>query len=401
MKRSARNIVSMIAMIALAMGLGVGALSPAQAAPVTTNTATTAEEPPSCADVAVGEGTGECADVVAAESHSKSSASSRVVAVNGVSVTSDVTVLAYVQAKGATPKQMRAKKVRLPRAMRLLTSYDTTSGDEGWKMKWYPKGKLLVWGADGWFHDPNCYNKVKFRVKKRVPKRQIVTGKVKIVKRFSFTAAAAAKADEKVTSQAKAWCNTNSAYAYGEGRASASAYAVGRARLSGRVVVRVLARVRAAAQSDLQTRLGGRTVVQVRGDVRSSAFATATSEAKAKAVCQDVPPPPPENQAPQGDIVGPQHLFVGGTFRAKVYGSDPEDQGNVQLNYNVSGAAAIINNADYPTRCDVENTQKVCYFWIKAGNTPGEATITLTVTDSKGKTFTADPWKFPVVADEF
>ncbi|HEY1064405.1 MAG TPA: hypothetical protein VGE30_03905 [Candidatus Saccharimonadales bacterium] len=355
----------------------------------------TTDEPASCEGKDVTAGTGECADVDASESHSKSSSESKAVAVNGVKLTSKVTVLANIRANG-TPKAQQTDCYRIPRAMSLWTSYNA-EGTTGWHWKSYPKGYRFC-RINGAVRDPNCHNMVKIGVPKSRPPKNAIYGKVKFVKRLKWEAAAVAKADEKTVAVAKAWCNSVGSYAYGEGKGSAAAYAVGRARMRGFVLSKLLADVEARAQGDLQAQLGGKSVIQVRGEVRSSAFAKATSEARAIAICKDVPA---ENKPPTGEIVQfPQHLYPGGEYRAKVVGSDNEDGGNVTLTVSVTGAASIITDANHPVHEDIEGTNKVRYFWIKAGNTPGNFTITLTVTDRSGKTFTTSITK-PVVADEF
>lgn len=353
------------------------------------------QEPESCAGKDVTTGSGNCADIDAAESHSYSSSQSHAVAVNGVKLTSKVTVLARIRANG-TPKAQQTDCYRIPRAMSLWTSYNA-EGTTGWYWKSYPKGYRFC-RINSVVRDPICHNQVKIGVPKSRPPKNAIFGKVKFVKRLHWEAKAVAKVDEKSAAVAKAWCTSSSAYAYGEGRGSSSAYAIARARMKGYVLTKLLAEVEARAQGDLVAQLDGRSVTQVRGDVRAAAFAKATSEASAKAVCNEVPA---ENQPPTGEIVQfPAHLYPGGEYRVKVVGSDPEDGGNVSLSVSVTGAASVITDANHPVVEDVEGTNKVRYFWIKAGASTGNATIMLTVTDQNGKTFTASK-TFPVVADQF
>ena len=408
-----RKIATAIAFLALMCGFATITAAPATAALSASAAASETEEPPSCDDVNTDKGTGDCADVVEAESHSSSSSSSKVVAVNGVKLTSKVTVLANIKANG-TPKSQQTNCFRIKKAMSLWTSYNA-EGTTGWHWKTYPKGYRFC-KINGKVRDPKCHNQVKIGVPKSHPPKNAIKGKVKFVKVLKWEAKAVATADEKVTSAAKAWCNTSSAHADAAAKASATALAVGRASLKGRVVVKLLARVRAAAAGDLSAQLGGRSVVQVRADVRASAFAKATTDAWAKVSCSDTPPPTdacpnipgPQEPGyhcypPEGEIVQwPEHLFPGGTYRAKVVGSDVEDKGNVTLSYTVTGGASIVNNADYPTICDVEGGQRVCTFWIKAGQTAGtNATLTLVVEDTDGRKSPTYSKTWPIVADEF
>jgi len=249
-----------------------------------------AEEPPSCDGMNVDEGTGECADVVEAESHSRSSSKSRAVSVNGVSINSSVTVLARIRANGTPPAQQTNCR-RIPHAMSLWTSYNA-EGTTGWHWKFYPAGYRFC-RINGATRDPICHNKVKIGVPHNKPPKNAIRGEVKFVKRLRWHVKAVAKADEKVTSLAKAWCTTQSAYAYGEGRGSASAYAVGRGSARGSVLVKLHAKAKAQASGDLSLQLGGKSVIKVQAEVRATAFAKATSEAHAIAKCKDIAPPPP------------------------------------------------------------------------------------------------------------
>lgn len=289
-----RNFITAIAVM---IGLIVSIL--AFTAPAASATET--EEPPSCSTVQVGEGTGECADVVGSESHSSSSVESKAVSVNGVDINSSVTVLARIRANG-TPDAQQTNCFRTKKPMSLWTSYNA-EGTTGWHWKSYPKGKRFC-RINGAVRDPICHNQVKIGVPKSKPPKNAIRGEVKFVKRLSWKVEAVAKADEKVTSLAKAWCTTQSAYAYGEGKASALAYAVGRGSARGSVLVKLFAQAEQQAAGDLALQLGGRSVIQVKADVRASAFAKASSEAHAKAVCKDIEQPPTHDECP--DIPGDQ-----------------------------------------------------------------------------------------------
>jgi hypothetical protein len=257
---------------------------------------TSVEEPPTCEGVDMEVGTGDCADVVASESHSRSSSSSKVVAVNGVSLTSSVTVLANIKANG-TPKSQQTNCRRIKKAMSLWTSYNA-EGTTGWRWKFYPKWKRFCRINDV-VRDPICHNQVKFGVPRSRPPKNAIFGQVKFVKRLVWEAKATAKADEKVTSEAHAWCNTATSRGRGSGWASASAYAVGHASLSGWVRTTLLARVRATAQGDLRAKLGGKSVATIKGEVRASTFTKATTEAWALAECTQ---PPPVYDQPDVDV---------------------------------------------------------------------------------------------------
>lgn len=169
----------------------------------------------------------------------------------------------------------------------------------------------------------------------------------------------------------------------------------------------------ASAEATLWFRFRGRTQMRARGaQVRSEfelslhaqAYAKARTLAKTRAEADawcTTNQPPPADQPPNGEIVQfPAHLFVNGEFRVKVVGSDPQDGGNVNLTYTVTGQAVKVVDADHPEICDIEGVNKVCTFWIRAKGTPGDATITLTVTDSDGNTFETSK-TFPVVGDRF
>ena len=134
------------------------------------------------------------------------------------------------------------------------------------------------------------------------------------------------------------------------------------------------------ANSKLDAQLGGQTHAQVIGKVWADARGQAEAEASATAQCTDTHQTTPENRPPTGEIVQyPAHLYTGGEYRVKVVGSDPEDNGNVTLSVSVSGPIEVVIDAQHPVTEDIEGTNKVRYFWIRAKNTPGTAAITLVV----------------------
>ncbi|HEY0965313.1 MAG TPA: hypothetical protein VGE13_02430 [Candidatus Saccharimonadales bacterium] len=279
-------------LIALFIVLGLSAFVAPLANADTSEPTQAAVEPPTCVGVDTEQGTGTCGDVDESSSYSKSSATSQVTAVNGVSINSTVTVLSYIKVNGISKAdKAHAKRYVLKKRMRLWTSYYNTAGRKVWHWKWYNKGHVFYWHHRGW-HDGPCDNDVVGLPKgpKAPPKGAVkIRGTVKIVKRFVFEAAAEAKADEKVATVAKAWCTTAAGYAYGEGRGSATAIATARVTMSGYVRVSLLASVKAKATGDLWAKLGATSRVDVRANLRADAFAQATSEASALAVCKDTP----------------------------------------------------------------------------------------------------------------
>lgn len=314
------------ALIAAVLSFAAPAANAETQTSTTDNTSEVAEtsantEPSTCEDIETSTGTGECGDVIKSESHSKSSASSRAVAVNGVSLTSNVTVLANIRVNG-TPAAQQTDCYRTPHDMWLWTSYNA-EGTTGWHWKFYPKGYRFC-RINGAVRDPKCHNQVKIGVPHSRPPKNAITGKVKFVKRLKWEVKAVAKADEKVSTFAKAWCTTQNAYAYGEGRGMAAALAVGRGSAKGYVLSKLYAQAEAQAAGDLSLQLEGRSVVQVKAHVRATAFAKATSTASAKAVCKDTP----EVEKP-GSIVEVEDVndvLYGNTRTWRVRGVIPEGQ---------------------------------------------------------------------------
>jgi hypothetical protein len=211
-------------------------------------------------------------------------------AVNGVSISSSVKVVSYIQAHGATKAQMHGKKIRLKKAMTLWTSYFNVAGQQVWHWKTYPKGKVFVKSSDGWFHDPVCWNKVKIKTKKVVPQRFKLRGKIKVVKSFTFTATATSTVTGDASAKAHAWCKTSTsaaeAFGTGTGHYFASATATG----SGRTWAIAKARASSSAAGKLWLKAKSKTNVQL--TVKTQAEGTATADATAKAVCSEIPPPP-------------------------------------------------------------------------------------------------------------
>ncbi|HRK40664.1 MAG TPA: hypothetical protein PLN95_01120 [Candidatus Saccharibacteria bacterium] len=379
--------------------------SPASAA--SSSVSSSDEEPPSCDDVEVGTGTGECADVVSSESHSKSSSSSRATSVNGVKLSSKVTVLARIRANG-TPKSQQDNCFQTNRPMSLWTSYNA-EGTTGWHWKSYPKGKRFC-RINGAVRDPICHNQVKIGVPKSKPPKNAIRGKVKFVKKLKWHVEAVAKADEKVTTHAKAWCNSNSGYAYGEGRGMAAAYAVGRGSARGSVLVKLFAQAEAQATGDLALQLDGKSVIQVKAKVRADAFAKASSEAHALAECRDNPPEHdecpniPGNQPPGYECNPPETPPTFMQFRQfnDLYKSLPDQPTTMEhcvtVDFPEGHSGEVFWDANRGSfanpRKAAQDGVQICSIYT-APSESGSDTITVTATDSTTElsvTKTSDPF---------
>lgn len=270
---------------AAVLGSGLMAVSA-----TTAQATTTSGGQSTCDQVDTRSGSGTCAEVVPSQSQSEAHASTDVTntTVNGVDI-HKAKVVAFVQAKGATKAQMQGKKLRLKKAKRLWTSYINTSGQEVWHWKHYRKHYKFVKGSDGYFHDPNCWNKVAIKHKKPGVK---IHGKIKIVKKFKFEVSAIATVSDHVKAHAIAWANATGCHAEAEANATASFNAEASASVRGRVLVTVLAQAKAAAQNNLSVKLKGKTLVDIHADVIASATGKATADAKAQAKCEATTPPP-------------------------------------------------------------------------------------------------------------
>lgn len=265
-------------------GLAGLALFTAPAASAATDTPAV----PSCVGINTDIGNGDCVDKIEAESSSSASTEAKVVSINGVDLHSEVTVLANIKANG-TPKSQQTNCYTLPRAMSLWTSYNA-EGTTGWHWKSYPKGYRFCI-INGKVRDPKCHNQVKIGVPKSNPPKNAIKGKVKFVKRLKFTLESVSKVSEAVSAKAKSWCNTANTHAYGEGNGYAAFYAVGRASLSGSVLVKVEAAVNAASQGDLAANLAAQGIVDIKAKAKTVAFGEAVVKASSKAQCQETPLP--------------------------------------------------------------------------------------------------------------
>ena len=133
-------------------------------------------------------------------------------------------------------------------------------------------------------------------------------------------------------------------------------------------------------------------------------------EGKAMAMCnytpppnEEPPPPPPVDHKPAVNIMGsPAHLYVGGNAYVWIEASDPDGDA-VSVQVSASGAGTVAGLVPVDIRWDGTPcpSGKSCFratAW--AGNTPGNMTITATVT-ANGLSGEPDSVTFPVLADEF
>jgi hypothetical protein len=234
-------------------------------------------------------------EIISSQSSASVTTSEKTEAVNGISISSGVTVLAYIQANGASKTQMKGEKLRLEQSKSLLTSYINQAGQEVWHHKTYPEGKVFVKGKDGWYHDPNCWNKVKKWTKKK-PRGTIIRGKVKIVKKFVFTASSTALAQGDAAAKARAWCVGFGSEAEGIGSGNANFRTEATATATGRTKVEAEAAAKTASEGKLNLQIGSKLALEM--NLKTTAEGNASADATAKAVCSDVPPPPVPDDAP-------------------------------------------------------------------------------------------------------
>lgn len=279
---------------AAAAVLGSGFVAVSTTTAQATTTQTTGQS--TCDKVDKSNGTGNCSEIVPSASQSEAHASTELtdVSVNGVDI-NKTTVVARVQAKGATKAQKKGEHLRLKKSKTLWTSYINTSSQEVWHRKFYKKNYLFIKGVDGYFHDPHCWNKVAVKGKKPGVK---ITGKVKIVKRFKFQVSATATVSDHVTARAVAWANATGCHAEASAKAEASFNASASASVKGRVLIQVKAQAKATSEGDLSVKLGAKSLVDIHSDVAAQATGKATADAVAKAKCEATPPPPPVTPAP-------------------------------------------------------------------------------------------------------
>lgn len=350
-----------------------------------------------------GSATGEVAKVISSTATASTSTTSKNTSVNNVSVASKTTVLEYIQANGGTKAQLKkAKTYKLKKSKKIWTSYYNTSGQEVWHKKSYKKGyKFYYSSKDKRWHDKPCWNKVALKVKKKGSKKTgtKVYGSIKVVKTHSFKVWSTSKSTSKAVVSVTVSCKTE--YTSASATATATAYATSSATAYayGSTVASASASARGSS-----VKLAAKVYSAIKAKATATATSDATAEASAKVDCKEKPtptPPPAVNQPPSGSIKAPQHLYVGGTYCAKFYGSDPEDKGNVTMTPSISGPASFTpetGNCAY--RDDTENAQRVITQPFRAGDTPGTVKVTLKVTDKEGKSVTVTE-SFPVLADDF
>jgi hypothetical protein len=357
--------------------------------------------PPDCTPEIEAEPNGDC--IISASASSSDKVTAAAESVNGISISSDVTVLAKVRAKG-TPQAQQTRCARLPRAMTLRTSYRTIFG-EAWHNKRYPAGKKFC-RVDGWMRDPLCHNKVMWKPPaNHPPATPLIRGKVKLVDRLRIVAKAVDKVTGTAESKAKAWCRTLWNSAYAEATATASFFARAESKAWARTLVRAKAKAKGRVQ-ELVLELNLHS--QMRLKARTEARGRAATDAKADVQCSGQPPGG-ENKPPTCELVQfPEHVFasrpgqVPNRYRFKVVWNDADEQlAQDDAVVTVTGQAFIVKgNPDFPERWDLEGTQWVYTGWLEARQQPGEATFSVLVTDSEGATCQASK-TFPVVADQF
>lgn len=166
-----------------------------------------------------------------------------------------------------------------------------------------------------------------------------------------------------------------------------------------RVRARTLTAIRVSATNSAQ--VSANTQITASGSLKAAVKIALDGEAKA--MCNATPPDnPPTDNPPVVNIMGsPAHLYVGGNAYVWIEASDLDGDA-VSVQVSASGAGTVAGLVPSSVRWDGTPcpSGKSCYratAW--AGNTPGNMTITATVT-AKGKTAT-DSVTFPVRADEF
>ena len=355
----------------------------------------------------------------------------KVTAKASIDVKANAKTLAYIKAGGmakadhANPK--KPKSIKLAKAGSYYTSYKNHAGKTVWHKKAYKKGKVFHLGKDGWYHDPDCYNKVVIKGKKLPKKAIVIKGKVKIVKSFTYKAEAEAKATITAKAGAKAWCKTDQSSA----EASASALATGSAKAKASAKGKTKASAEAAAKKAAKNlALSAKFQSSLKAKLEVEASANAKASASAKASCTIVvpkptpkptptptpeptpkptpkptptpePPKPPVDNPPSIEVKGsPAHLYVNGNVAIFVEAWDP-DGDDIAVKATATGGT-VSGLVEVDTRWDGTACPagRVCYratAW--GGSTAGTMTVTFTVT-AKGKSDTATV-SFPIVADDF
>lgn len=144
---------------------------------------------------------------------------------------------------------------------------------------------------------------------------------------------------------------------------------------------------------------------QAKTDVSAQATAAASvRDSKTYELAQELVLTCP-NQLPTVGIRPIQHTYPGGIVQVIVFGSDPEDGGNVNLTYQVSSNAQMLTAADgYPETDYVEGNQRFRKFWVRVKPGTGGSTWTVTANTVDQKGDKANPpatLTVPIPPDEF
>lgn len=328
--------------------------------------------------------------VTSQTSMASSSTSSKNTSVNGISVSSKTTVLEYIQAKGATSSQKKAKTYTLKKSMKLYTSYYNTAGKEVWHYKTYPKGKKFYYSSkDKWYHDSVCWNKVKTPTEKKKV-GTVIKGSVKIVKTHSFKVWAKTTAKGSASVTVRAYCKTEytSAEAYATASASysafAEAYAYGSTKTSATLSATSNAK-KLALKLQLETKMKAKAA--------ASASGKAAASASAKVNCSDKPIPPPVQEKP---------VIIDLT---EVNDVDVTNTTQVCATVNITGTnlgaltfSARFGSFTTTSTFDVSGQVKKCLTYKAPTEVPsgGTDTITVTVRDNKSGLSASDSTTFKV-----
>lgn len=231
-------------------------------------------------------------------SSAKSSSSSKAHSVSGVSLSSNVKVIAYIKATGITKKQKaNADTYTLPSTQTLKEEYRTLSGGHiGWINSTFPKGTTF-YKINGQWVNGKCANPVQLNIPKAPKiKSPKITGKVKIVKSFTWKVKATAKVSGSEKSVAKASINVPECTASGSASASASYSASASAYGTGRTKAAASAKAKSSAANKLSIKLSLKSSVKAKA--AATARGHASTKAKADAQCKitkpTTPPPAPE-----------------------------------------------------------------------------------------------------------
>jgi hypothetical protein len=328
---------------------------------------------------------------ITSESSSSSADEAFVTASASIDASANARTLAYIKANGMSKSDSpkKAKSIKLKKRGCYNTSYRNYAGKEVWHNKCYSKGKVFKLGKDGWYHDPNCYNKIVIKGKKLPKKAIIIKGSVKIVKSFKYTATASAKANAYATASAKAWCKNEWNSADAEATATSSAYAFASASASGSTKGSAEASAKSAAKS-LALSAGFQSSIKIR--VQADAKAAASAKATAKVTCSTGPTTPPSK--PKGSIVEIEDIndvLVTNSRTWRVRGVIPDGQTGT---LRVSSRIGTVNKSDKEIKLGAGA------FDIKIGYTApaevGSDTLTVKLYNSAGEVDDEDSDTFEI-----